>query len=118
MPQVYKPSNTHVSDDAIADFLRCSITGRLTEVPGIGVRTAAILYKADVRTTFHLIGRFLLMHQPDDSHKSLCDKFLNWLIHVEIPPKHRHTITRVIAEKIAVSFPQLFDVQDIAPIPE
>lgn len=109
MSAEFDPTKTRVTTDALADFLRAPISGIITEVPGVGVRTSAILAKHGIETTHQLIGKFLMFCAKDDTTRTHCNKFLEWLISIESPPTYRTTITHVIAEKLSVLFPGIYD---------
>ncbi|CAM9805534.1 unnamed protein product, partial [Hapterophycus canaliculatus] len=65
----YDPKRSKVSDDKLAEFIRSTITGDVTEVPGIGSRGAEILAEGEgddrVTNTYQLIGKFLALRGPD-----------------------------------------------------
>jgi hypothetical protein len=57
----YDPKRSRVSDDTMMDFVRGQITGDLTEVPGIGPKSAEKLGEGDdsdaVTNTYQLFGK-------------------------------------------------------------
>ncbi|GMI55588.1 hypothetical protein ScalyP_jg359, partial [Parmales sp. scaly parma] len=71
----YDPKRSRVSDDTLADFLRGSISGDLTEVPGVGKAAVTKLATGDddderITNTFQLVGKFLSLKGPDSTdHK-------------------------------------------------
>jgi len=57
----YDPKRSRVSDSTMAEFLRGTVTGDITEVPGIGPSAAKKLADGElddsVSNTFQLIGK-------------------------------------------------------------
>lgn len=105
----FNPYATRVNEDILANFLRAPISGDLIEVPGIGPRTSSILKKSGVETTYQLFAKFLSLRGADDDCRTHCNKFIRWLVEVDTPPMFRNTITHVLAEKLALLFPSLYD---------
>lgn len=112
MATEFDPTRTRVGEDDLADFLRSPITGNIREVPGIGIKTSAIMAKHGITTTHQLFGKFLMFREEGDTSRKHCNKFLNWLISIESPPTYRNTIVHVIAEKISTMFPHVYDPSD------
>jgi hypothetical protein len=106
-----------VSQSLVVDFIHAEIRGDLEEVPYIGKRTAEKLRGGEdpVRNTFQLIGKFLSMvdgaEDGDCSGVNVEDqylKFARWL-KAQGVHQHRAKITRVLAEKVGVIMPALWD---------
>merc|ERR1712129_499513 len=108
---------SRVSDSTMAEFMRGTITGDITEVPGIGPSAAKKLANGEgddcVTNTFQLIGKFLSLKGPDiDGEKveSLehMEKFWYWL-QVNGIASHRSGIVKAIAEKVNSMIPGVYD---------
>jgi hypothetical protein len=85
-----------------------SITGDITEVPGIGPAAKEKLADKGITTTFGLIGQFLLLKEEGVGPIEHCDRFWYWLNTAGIS-SHRAGIVRCIAEKVDTMFPGIYD---------
>jgi len=100
------------------DFIRGSVTGEITEVPGIGPAAAKKLANGEnadekVTNTYQLIGKFLMLKGPDiDDNKvesmEHCEKFWYWLQDKGISA-HRSAIVKAIALKVNGLLPGVYD---------
>ena len=107
-----------VNDDTMMDFIRGSVTGEITEVPGIGPAAAKKLANGEnvdekVTNTYQLIGKFLMLKGPDiDDNKvesmEHCEKFWYWLQDKGISA-HRSAIVKAIALKVNGLLPGVYD---------
>ena len=64
----FKPSNATIlssQSDMFTDFLRSKLDDDLSTVPGIGPASKSSLQAASIETTHHLIGKFLMLRDPD-----------------------------------------------------
>ena len=119
MTELYEPEKSRISEDVLSDFLRATLTGDLTEVPGISRCAIRKLAAGDVKitNTFQLIGKFLLLKtsigKTDEivDSKQHCDEFFNWLKLKGIQ-SYRSDIVMCIAEKTNTMIPGLYDVYD------
>ena len=64
----YDPKRSRVSESTMGDWMRATITGDLTEVPGIGAAAAKKLSEAEseddmVTNTYQLIGKVIPWYQ-------------------------------------------------------
>jgi len=63
--QGYDPKRSRVNDDTMMDFIRGTIAGTITEVPGIGPAAAKKMAAGDgddaITNTYQLIGKFLML---------------------------------------------------------
>lgn len=115
----YKPEDSHLSDDALVDFLRAPLIGILAEIPGIGPKTVKQLAKGDdpIINTYQLFGKFLTLKTNNQETKELidcphhCDKFWQWLKAKGID-SHRSSIVMAIAEKTNTMIPGIYDPYD------
>jgi len=115
--QGYDPKRSRVNDDTMADFIRGTVTGDVTEVPGIGPAAAKKLASGEgdekVTNTYQLIGKFLMLKGPDDDDNKVesmehCEKFWYWLQDKGISA-HRSAIVKAIACKVNGLFPGVYD---------
>ncbi|EED87992.1 predicted protein [Thalassiosira pseudonana CCMP1335] len=99
------------------DFIRGSVTGDITEVPGIGPAAAKKLANVEgeegITNTYQLIGKFLMLKGPDtDTNKvesfEHCEKFWYWLQAMGISA-HRSAIVKAIAQKVNGLLPGVYD---------
>mmetsp|Transcript_32386 Transcript_32386/g.39808 ORF Transcript_32386/g.39808 Transcript_32386/m.39808 type:complete len:133 (-) Transcript_32386:325-723(-) len=113
----YDPNRSRVSDSTMAEFMRATITGDITEVPGIGPSAAKKLADGEgddaVTNTFQLIGKFLTLKGPDTEDGKVeqlehMEKFWYWLQSKGIA-SHRSGIVRAIAEKVNSMIPGIYD---------
>ncbi|CAM9838319.1 unnamed protein product, partial [Ectocarpus sp. 13 AM-2016] len=119
--QGYDPRRTGIGsgvDQALTDFTNVVLTGRLTEVPGIGPRFSGLLGEGEgedcIKNTFQLIGKFLVLRTSNEEDGKLidcvehCDKFYWWLQSKGIGGG-RGRIVQCIAEKVNMSYPGIYD---------
>ncbi|CAM9412549.1 unnamed protein product, partial [Ectocarpus fasciculatus] len=117
----YDPRRTGVGegvDRALDEFLKVKLTGRLTEVPGIGPRFSGQLGEGEgedcIKNTFQLIGKFLVLRASKEEDGELidcvehCDKFYWWLQSKGIGGG-RGRIVQCIAEKVNLAYPGIYD---------
>jgi hypothetical protein len=117
--ELYDPEKSRISEDALADFLRSTLTGDLTEVPGISRCAIRKLAAGDekITNTFQLIGKFLLLKtnigKTDEiiNSKQHCDEFFNWLKLKGIQ-SYRSDIVMCIAEKTNTMVPGMYDAYE------
>lgn len=117
----YDPKRSRVSDDKMNEFMRQTITGDLTEVPGIGPAAVVKLAQSDVdgdvvTNTFQLIGKFLMLKGPDRGDDKVgtrehMEKFWYWLQEKGIS-SHRSGIVRCIAERMNAMMPGIYDAAE------
>lgn len=101
----------------MADFIRGTVTGDVTEVPGVGPAAAKKLADGEgdekVTNTYQLIGKFLMLKGPDDADNKVesmehCEKFWYWLQDKGISA-HRSAIVKAVACKVNGLFPGVYD---------
>ncbi len=105
----FDPSQSRVSEDALAAFLKAPISGDLEEVPGVGEVTRNIFVEEGVTNTFQLIAKFLSFMSKDAGCATHCQLFYNWLQSVHTPPKYRAGIVVAVAEKVSLWLPGAYD---------
>jgi hypothetical protein len=77
-------------------------------VPGIGPKAKEILQKKHIQNSFQLVALFLNFKDTEgDDCITHCTKFYSFLTEAGIKG-NRHSITKSIAEKVAISFPNLY----------
>ncbi len=116
MSDCYDPEKSRISEDTLANFLRATLTGDLTEVPGISRCAVRQLGSGDEKITnsFQLIGKFLsLKTNIKKTNKMIsviehCNVFNEWLTSKGIY-SHCVGITMAIAEKTNTMIPGMYD---------
>ena len=105
--------STIVSTDSVVNWIRSPITGKLTQVPGIGEKSQKSLEENGISTTFQLIGKFLSFKGEDVTPNELVDKFFEYINEVMPKNKFKHCVVRAIAEKVDIMFGEgvVFDVK-------
>lgn len=117
--QGYDPKRSRVNDNTMMDFIRGTVSGDITDVPGIGPAAALKLAAGEgddkITNTYQLIGKFLLLKGPDSSDgdnkvESMehCEKFWFWLQDKGIAA-HRSAIVKAIALKVNGLLPGVYD---------
>lgn len=98
-------------------IVRGTVSGDVTEVPGIGPAAAKKLACGEgdekVTNTYQLIGKFLMLKGPDDAENKVesmehCEKFWYWLQDKGISA-HRSAIVKAVACKVNGLFPGVYD---------
>mmetsp|Transcript_16774 Transcript_16774/g.20137 ORF Transcript_16774/g.20137 Transcript_16774/m.20137 type:complete len:130 (-) Transcript_16774:232-621(-) len=116
----YDPRKSKVSDDKMEEWRVGTITGDVSEVPGIGPAAVKKLAEGEgddvVTNTYQLFGKFLMLKGPDsDEHKvesfEHMEKFWYWLANKGIS-SHRSAIVKAVAEKTATFFKDIYDAND------
>ena len=105
----YHPDRSRVSPHALADFIRAPVSGQLTDVPGLGPATAALLAAQGVDTTHALIGKFLTMKTAGVGTVEHMDRFYFWLQSLNTPTGFRAGVCHAIAEKTNTLLPGIYD---------
>lgn len=114
----YDPRKSKVSDQRMDAWRSGTVTGDLTEVPGIGpdakkkLSTASIL-EDRITNTHQLFGKYLMLKGPDeDGHvvtvSETNQKFWYYLKFKGIS-SHRSAIVLAVSEKVATFFPGFYD---------
>lgn len=105
----YHPDRSRVAPAAMADWLRAPLSGRLTDVPGIGPATERALQAVEVDTSYALLGQFFCMKRAGVQPVEHLDRFHYWLTSVGVAPGYRAGICAAIAEKAALLVPDIYD---------
>jgi len=104
----YSPYRSTVTDETLVKFLRDDTKYDLETVPGIGPKAKEALSERGVNNTFQLIALFLQFKENEgDDCVAHCTKFFDFLNDIGIKG-NRHSIVKSIAEKVAISFPNLY----------
>ena len=106
----YHPSNSLTSSERQACWLRSKITGDLTEVPGVGPRSAEKLRIAGISSTHSLIGKFFMMKDGDTQPVEHCERFYLYLQSVGINT-YRADVVQSVAERADIMLPGTYDSQ-------
>lgn len=104
----YSPYKSTVTDETLVKFLRGDVQFDLETVPGIGPKAKEALAEKGVKNTFQLIALFLNFKENEgDDCVAHCTKFFDFLNDAGIKG-NRHSITKSIAEKVAIFLPNLY----------
>jgi hypothetical protein len=110
----YDPAKSHVTDEALQEFIQHPDIMDLTKVPGIGPATAKALSESKVKDMFHvntgyaLIGCYMALVEPSMTQQRHCDLFVEFLHHHGVKG-NLHTICSAIANRAAIAFPAIYD---------
>ena len=94
------------------------ISGKITEVPGIGPAAARILADdpnsaMQITNTYQLIGQYLLLKGPEDEENTVTVAELNQKFWFFLKMKgivaHRSAIVLAISDKVSTFFPGFYD---------
>jgi hypothetical protein len=105
----YNPARSRTDPDRLAEFIQSRITGRLTEVPGLGEATENLLREQGITSTYQLFGKFLMLKDEGVESVELCDRFWYWLESIKTSPGHRGSIVQAVACKLDATYPGLYD---------
>lgn len=107
----YNPNRTRVCDNTQVQWLRSNVTGKVTEVPGVGEATARIFENCEDRitTTYQLMGKFLSFKDANVGPIEHADRFFYWLTRIGTVAGQRSSVVRAIAEKLHLQFPDIYD---------
>lgn len=103
--QTFDPACSRLSESALRAFMEKPVTGDLTEIPGVGSKTAACLQAKDIDTTFQLFGKYLLLRDNHISQQEHLDRFLRYLsVDAECPKAYVQSQVQAISEKMNTGF--------------
>lgn len=108
----YDPNTSKVTEDRMADFLMADITEDIQSVPGIGPSAKEKLAEVEIKTTYQLIGQFLLLKSNDFTTQDHCDAFWYWLKEQGIN-SYRGGIIESIAEKLETMMPGVYNHDEL-----
>ena len=118
LTMAFTPSKSTVKDATLVEFLYNDIKADLECVPGIGPANKKALQQSGIQNAYQLVGKFLSLKTDELSVVDHCNAFFNFLVECGIQ-NNRHNITKSVAEKVAVSFPQLYaESYFMEPVPE
>ena len=104
----YQPHKSTVTDITLVKFLRGDLEYNLETIPGIGPKAKERFAENGIHNSFQLLAKFLSMKQTDgDDCVAHCTQFYNWLGEIKLNT-NRHSITKSVAEKLSISFPNLY----------
>ena len=120
-------SNTHicfclrrkskVSDNTMDSFRANTLSGDITEVPGIGKAGATRLREEGIHNTYQLLGHYMKLAEVATSEEDgepsidtymLNQQFWHFLKGAQITA-HRSAIVKAVSDKVAASFPAFHD---------
>lgn len=91
------------------DWLRQEVSTDLLKVPGVGPATVKLLKEVGITTTHQLFGKFLSLRDDDVRSIELADRFWFWLNSLGSPPGSRGAVVLAVAEKLNLTFTDLYD---------
>ena len=104
----YSPFRSTVTDETLVKFLRSDLEFDIETVPGIGPKAKEALAAKGVNNTFQLIAVFLkFKEEQGEDCVAHCTKFFNFLDEAGVKG-NRHSVTKSIAEKVAIFLPNLY----------
>ena len=104
----YSPYKSTVTDITLVNFLNEELKYDLETIPGIGPKAKLILAEKNIHNSFQLVAKFMNFKESEgEDCTEHCTKFFNFLHEAGIK-SNRHSITKCIAEKIAIAFPHLY----------
>jgi hypothetical protein len=112
--QGFNPNRSRVSFNTMEEWKNKEVDGNLLKVPGIGPAAVARLAEKGVANSWQLCGTYLTLKGPDEKAVDPAthnDKFWYWLQQAGIRA-HRSAIVVAIAEKMAQTFPGIYDATD------
>lgn len=132
--KIFRPQDSKVKKEALADFLSAEIGSDLKTVPNVGPATQRILngvsititspnsdiVLSGITNTYSLIGIFLLFKNSADLDSAgqpveldpveHVQRFYSWLQSIGTPAGFRAGIVHSIAQKVDLAFPGIYDV--------
>lgn len=108
----FNPSKSQVSANTLAKFLKGEIDEDIQSVPGIGPKAAELLAGGTdpVKTTYQLIGIFLLLRGEGMTSEEHCQAFYDWLSEIKGITAYRSGIVVAIAERVNLMIPGIYEV--------
>lgn len=103
----YSQTKSHLSEEALIDFLKLSWSAPLESVPGIGDASNRRLKAKGLHTLLQLAGIFLTFRSPGVSHDEWLNKTWQYLASLDVPKAHCHSIVHALDEKLTIAFPEL-----------
>ena len=104
----YNPYKSTVTDQTLVKFLQEDMKFDLECIPGIGPAAKKVLHEKNIKNSFQLVAMFLNFKENEgDDCVAHCTKFFHFLNDAGIKG-NRHSIVKSIAEKVAISFPNLY----------
>jgi len=104
----YNPYKSTVTDQTLVKFLQEDMKFDLECIPGIGPAAKKVLHEKNINNSFQLVAMFLnFKENAGDDCVAHCTKFFHFLNDAGIKG-NRHSIVKSIAEKVAISFPNLY----------
>jgi len=104
-PMSYDPNRSQVSENALATFLMNDLDPSLQSMPGIGEATEIRLQQHGVCTSFHLLGKYLMMVK--ETRQDTCDAMYHFLKDIGVD-SYRSGIVHCLSEKVDIFIPNLY----------
>lgn len=106
---LYNPNKSNISTAAMDLWLRSPMTNDV-KVPGLGDASRTALRNAGIHGVFPLLAKYLEFSGTGTTPVDAAQRFFDWLGSIPGFPTTgacKHSITRSIAERLQVVFPEL-----------
>jgi predicted flap endonuclease-1-like 5' DNA nuclease len=102
--KTYDASASRLTDAALTLWMETEITGQLTEVPGVGDKTAEKLNDVGIHTTFQLFGKYLSLRGPGVDQQEHLNFFINFLEDAGCTKSYLNSQVQAVSERMNVGF--------------
>ena len=97
--------------DKEAEFVNAPWTESLEgdgKIPNVAAATIACLASKNIKSQYHLVGKFLACKEKGDNTQQRCDKFVAFLDECGVNKSLQSVITYAMAKKLDRTFPGFF----------
>lgn len=108
----YDASASRLTDAALTLWMETEITGQLTEVPGVGEKTAGKLNDVGIHTTFQLFGKYLSLRGPGVDQQEHLNLFMNFLEGAGCAKSYLASQVQAVSERMNIGFHMSCSVSD------
>eukprot|EP01038_Epipyxis_sp_PR26KG_P013719 gene13719-18404_t len=116
----YDPSKSVTSPETMRMWINAPITGDLTQIPGIGAKTAEALsmpcisvdgvcMEDGITNSVMLLGKFFMLREMGMNQTDHCNKFYNWLKQCKHIHSNINSVVASVAEKANCLIPGIYD---------
>lgn len=99
--KAFKPENSRISEATLEQWRNATVTGDLSQVPGISDATITALGRHNITSSFELMGYFLMQLGPNITVLEACNECKAMLEECGTPASHRDAVVVGIGEKLA-----------------
>lgn len=105
----YHPHNSNINRETLDSFVSATLSGNLSEIPGVGPNAERILNANDIDTSYQLLGKYMSFKGEGVDIVDHHDQFHEWLVEIGIPSGFWSTcIVKAVACKMDDRFPGLY----------